>query len=439
MNLIKLKSFLFENKTSAQTITKNSFWLFLGQMVSRALRAILVIYSARVLGVSGWGAFSYALGIVTMLTVFSDFGINALITRQGANQEKRDQYIVTSLGIKIGLIIILSIGAIFFAQNFAKLEEAKIIIPLLLFVFIFDTLRDLGSAITRSMEKMQIESALNILTNASILIFGILFLYKEASVSNLAIAYSLGSLIGFSACFFILRKNFTNLKANFKPELIIEIIKSAWPYGMLIIMGIVMLNTDIIILGSVATAEAVGYYSSGQKLIQLLYVIPTLIGISAFPQLARFAQSAPEKARAILKKTVLVSVLMAVFFVSILLPLSKFIIQAAFGDQYLKSIPVFQILIFSLLVVFPSSILGQAIFAYKKERYFIWISLVTILGNALLDLILIPKYGIEGAAYATLIMQTITGIFLIAEVNKITGSIIPSLKSFRDIFAKEEI
>ena len=431
-----IKRFLFQNQTSAQTIAKNSIWLFFGQMMRRGLRAILVKSSARVLGASSWGAFSYALGIITMLTVFSDFGINALITRQGANREKQNQYIGTALIIKLILIAVLTLGAIIFSIKFARIEEAKKIIPLLIFVFAFDTLRDLGSAITRSMEKMQIESALNILTNVSILVFGILFLYREESVTNLSIAYSLGSMLGFSACFFVLRKNFANFRNNFKLNLIPEIIKSAWPYGMLSIMGIAMLNTDIIILGSLATAEEVGYYSSGQKLIQLLYVIPTLIGISVFPQLAKFAESDPEKAKIILRKTLLASIIMAGAFVAICLPLSEFIIKTVFGSEYAPSMPIFRILLVSLLFVFPSSILGQAIFAYKKERYFIWISVVTILGNAILDLILIPKYGIAGAAYATITVQILTNIFLFSEINKISGSVIPSLKSFRDIFSR---
>ncbi|MCL5004783.1 MAG: hypothetical protein M1170_02470, partial [Patescibacteria group bacterium] len=59
--LQKIKSFLFENKTTRQTIAKNTFWLFFGEISSRVLRAAIVIYAARVLGADGWGVFSYAI------------------------------------------------------------------------------------------------------------------------------------------------------------------------------------------------------------------------------------------------------------------------------------------------------------------------------------------------------------------------------------------
>ena len=81
---LKIKNWLFSNQTISQTIAKNTFWLFSGQMIGRLLRAAIVIYAARVLGAASWGAFSYALGIAAFLTIFSDIGINALITKQTA-------------------------------------------------------------------------------------------------------------------------------------------------------------------------------------------------------------------------------------------------------------------------------------------------------------------------------------------------------------------
>ena len=55
----RIQDWLLNNKTVGQTVAKNTFWLFSGQLISRLLRAAIVIYAARVLGASSWGAFSY--------------------------------------------------------------------------------------------------------------------------------------------------------------------------------------------------------------------------------------------------------------------------------------------------------------------------------------------------------------------------------------------
>ena len=81
-----LKDWLFQNRGDHQTIAKNTIWLLIGQISSRLLRSAIVIYAARILGAESWGAFSYALGIATFLTTFSDIGINALITKEASRQ-----------------------------------------------------------------------------------------------------------------------------------------------------------------------------------------------------------------------------------------------------------------------------------------------------------------------------------------------------------------
>lgn len=67
--LKRIKSFLFENQTVRQTVAKNTFWLTVSNVGGRLLRAVIIIYAARVLGAGEWGAFSYAITLAAFLTV----------------------------------------------------------------------------------------------------------------------------------------------------------------------------------------------------------------------------------------------------------------------------------------------------------------------------------------------------------------------------------
>ena len=282
-----VRLFLFRNTNSAQTIAKNTFWLFSGQIISRLLRAFIVIYAARVLGSESWGAFSYALSIATFLTVFSDIGINALLTKESVkNPALKDSYLATSFFTKLAMLAILISGVIVFFPYLTKIQEAVGIMPIIIFVFAFDALRDLGSAISRAMEKMEIEAGIQIFTNLAIVILGIVLLNAYKTSKALAFSYAAGSGIGLILITFILRKNFKNILKNFNRKLIRPILAKAWPFGLLSIMGVIMLNTDIIMLGWLRAEAEVGYYSASQKLIQLLYVLPSLLAISIFPVLS---------------------------------------------------------------------------------------------------------------------------------------------------------
>ncbi len=427
-----LKNWLFHNTRPAQTIAKNTFWLLSGQMTSRLLRAAIVIYAARLLGAAHWGAFSYGLGVVTFLTVFSDIGINALITKESTrNPELKNRYLATAFFIKLGLLIVLVVATTIFLRTLTHIEEASLIMPILIFVFVFDTLRDLGSALSRSLEKMEIEAATTIFTNLVIVVLGFIFLAILPTTRSLALAYALGSGIGLLATIYILRGYFQNLFSNFTVALIKPILVNAWPFGLMGLMGVVNLNTDVIMLGWMRTATEIGYYSTAQKLIQLLYVLPTLLATSIFPAMARLVKTEPEKAKSLLEKSIALMLLISLPLILIGFFFAHQIVLLFFGAEYLPSVLTFQILLLTLLTVYPLVVIGNAIFAYDQQRSFIVFVAVAIFSNVFFNALFIPAYGIEGAAISTVVAQLITNLLIWKKIKSINRlSVWPHLKRY---------
>jgi O-antigen/teichoic acid export membrane protein len=425
-------NWLFNNQTVGQTIAKNTFWLFAGQMVSRLFRAAIVIYAARVLGAASWGAFSYALGIAAFLTIFSDIGINALITKEASrNPQLKDQYLSTAFFTKLALLVLFIAGVIIFFPYLTKIEEAAAIMPILIFVFAFDTIRELGSAVSRALEKMQIEAGVQIFTNLAIVALGFMFLTVSKTSEALAFAYAAGSGLGLIAIFYTLHRHFRNLFKNFNASLIKPILLTAWPFGLMGLMGAIMLNTDIVMLGWMRSPEEVGYYSAAQKIIQLLYVLPALVATSIFPVIARMAIT-----NAVFVKTMLEKAVSVVFLISVPIAILGFafapqIINILFGNEYSPAILTFRILMLTVLIVYPSTLIGNAIFAYDQQKSFIVFVLVAALGNVAFNFLLIPPFGIEGAAVSTIITQLITNALIWLKMKKINKlSIWPHLKRF---------
>ena len=418
---MKIFDWLLNNRTVDQTIAKNTFWLFAGQMISRLLRAAIVIYAARVLGASSWGAFSYAIGIAAFLTIFSDIGINALITKEAArNPELKDKYLSTAFFTKLVLLSVFVIGVVAFFPYLTKIEEAAMIMPILIFVFAFDTLRDLGSALSRALEKMQIEASITIFTNFAIVTLGFVFLYLNKTSESLAFAYALGSALGLIAIIVALRSHFQNIFKNFDKKLVKEILYTAWPFGLMGLMGAIMLNTDIIMLGWLRSVEEVGYYSAAQKPIQMLYVLPTLLASSIFPVMARLAKTNPEEVKKILGKYIRLVVFAAIPLTAAGLLFSSPIINLLFGPEYSPAITAFRILMLTILIVYPSTLLGNAIFAYDHQKSFVAFVVAAALGNIAFNLLLIPPFGIEGAAIGTILTQLLTNSLIWRKMRQIT-------------------
>lgn len=426
----KIKTFLFENQALRQTIAKNTFWLFSGEIVGRIFRAAIVIYAARVLGAENWGVFSYAISLAAFFTVFSDIGLNAVLTREiSKNPNLRQQYFSTAFFIKLILLAISVLAIILIAPFFTKIEIAKTLLPLVALIIIFDGLREFGMALNRALEKMEKEAAIKVFTNLSIAVLGIIFLIFSSTAKSLAFSYALGAALGLLLTIWVLWPYFKNLLTYFSKNLLRPIFSAAWPFALLGILGAVMINTDIIMLNLWRTAGEIGLYSANQRIIQFFYIIPALFSAAIFPNLARLANTDNKKFRELLEKSITASLFIGIPLVFGGLILAEDIINILFGNQYLPAIPAFKLLLFTILIIFPSYFIGNAVFAYNQQKNFIIFSGLGAFSNVALNYLLIPSFGIIGAAIATIGALSLTTFFLWLKMKKINYfTVLPRLK-----------
>lgn len=409
---------LLENKTTKQTIAKNTFWLFFGNISSRLIKAGIIIYAARVLGAEDWGVFSYALSLAAFFTVFTDFGISTVITRESAKDlSVQEKYFATSLVIK-AVMTIISIGAFLVLAPFIVKQRAVMaLLPIIILLVSLDGMRDFAASLSRAWEKMEIEAFIQIATNIAIVIGGFVALFYYRTAYGLSIGYTLGVGIGMLAAFYPFRGYFKNIRRTFDGSLIKPILYASWPIGMLGLMTATMLNTDTIMIGWYRGMTDVGYYSAGQRVAQIIFMIPALLTTALFPSFAKFAA---DKARL---KSAIERSLLALLMVAIPMAiggaiLAKDIMYLIYGDQYLAGSVAFAIMCLTIVSGFIAPVLGNAIFALDKEKKLFAYIILGISGNFLFNLLLIPRFGIAGAALSTLINQTIITIYLSHKLKK---------------------
>lgn len=427
----KIKSFLFENKTETQTIAKNTFWLTFGMIVSRSIRAIMIMYAARVLGTEGYGVFSYALSFAGLFGVFSDMGLSGILTRQAVQEpEKIKTYISTTFFLKLIALVITIFITIFigpYLTNVKGIQEVLVVVSALL---AFDSLRGFAFSIARAKNKMQIESGANVLTDGLITLLGILALFLYPSAKFLAYGYTMGVILGTTITFFILRKDFSGIFNHFNKETAKFVLRSSWPFALMGLFGGLMINIDVLVIGWFRTAHDLGLYGAAQRPIVFLYVLPSLFAASIFPIISRYVK---EKKTDLIKRMIEKSISISMMFalplfvggVIVGVPLTVFI----FGGAFIDAATPFQILLLTIPLVFAGSIMGNALFAHNKQKTFIVGYGLGALANIVLDLILIPPYGVTGSAFATLVSQIFSNGWLWFNMQKtIPFSFFPYIK-----------
>ena len=267
-------------------------------------------------------------------------------------------------------------------------------------------------SVFRAFEKMEYETFFNIVTQVGILSVGLILLNIYRTPESLAFAYAIGSIIGTLGAIYNLRKYFLTFFKKIDFVLARHLFKAAWLFSIGGILGVVMLNTDIIMIGALLDATSVGLYSAAQKPIMLLYVLPAILCASFFPSFARYAILDKIKFKIIFEKAISLSFFMALPSAIFIILNAKAIINIIYGNGFELGTHSFQILSLTLFTTYPVYFITNAIFALNREKDLLIFGIGSALLNAILDYFFIIKFGFTGSAIATLITQLMASIFM---------------------------
>ncbi|MEK7162810.1 MAG: flippase [Patescibacteria group bacterium] len=415
----KIKNlFFFETKTIRGTIFKNFIWLFTGNVGSRLLKAVIVIYAARKLGVEGYGVFSYALGLAGFFVFFKNIGVDSILTREVAKQpEKEHYYFSTAFWIEIVLLVITAFLIIFIAPFFSGVEGAILLLPFVALILIFDDLKDFFVAFFRGKNRMDLEAFVVVAVNIALALFGFIALYFWASPKSFTISNMIASFIGVIVATFLLKPFIRGISKNFSKNLIMPILKSAWPFAIGGFASTFLFNVDIIMLGWWRGVDEIGLYSATQKIVGIFAIFPGFIATATLPSLSLLAHSDPLKIKNVLEGSFKIIFIISFPLVIGGILLSGQIMGFLFGPSYLPATGAFIILLISILAVHIMPILTNLLFIFDKQAKTINYAIIVSICNIALNFLLIPNYGIEGAALATLISFFIYA-FLLWQIGK---------------------
>ena len=416
----KLREIFFASGSIRKIVFKNFMWLGVSQIGSRLIRAAITIYSARALGAGEYGVFSYALGLAGFFVIFKNIGVDAIITRDIAKDpSSRDKIFSTGFWIEIGLLIITAALLLFIAPLFSKINEAIMLLPIVAIMLIADDLRDFFIAFFRGVEKMEWEAFVITMANVLATVFGFIALAYSKTPFVLVVSYTTASLLVtfITGGIIFWRYGFRVIK-NFSGKLVLPILKSAWPIAATALPGMFLFNIDLVMLGWWRGVSEIGVYSAAQKLIGILAIFSTLVATSTFPVFARFAHMKDsEKIKSLTENTLKIIFLFAVPIIFGGALLGTSLLQYIFGNEYSSGGIAFVVLLLSILATHPLAIITNFVFAYDMQRKIVLFPFIVGILSLVLNFFLIPKFGIIGAAFSTLLSFSVY-IFLMYKFAK---------------------
>jgi O-antigen/teichoic acid export membrane protein len=425
----KILKYLFNNLSEEQRIVKNSFWIALARFGGSLLRAILIIYSFRILGPSLQGSFSLAMNFILIFSFIPDFGLTAVLIREIIKNQSQRREIFANAFLAVSLFLLFSLLIINLTKFiFIKDELAQTLIFILSLFLIFDTLREFLYSLFRAEEKMELQALSHLTTNFLLLLLGVLLLKIKPHPFSLSQAYLFASFLGVLLTFLLLRREIIfNYFKFFKSKIVFDLLNKSWPIGIANFLFLIITYLDSLIVGWFHPPKDVGLYTSVVKLIEFLYFFPAALAMAVFPILSK-------KDKNDFQKTISFGFQLS-FFISLpilggLLVLYKEIIGFIFGEKYLPASLGLQLISFSIPFNFLLLILIDALIALDKRKELLIYDLIVVVLNFLLNIIFVPQYSYFASSLITSISSFISLIFALFILKKYVPLSLKELKIF---------
>jgi O-antigen/teichoic acid export membrane protein len=404
---------------AVRTLAKNTTVLLVANIISYLLGFFTTLYTARYLGVEGFGVLSLALSITGIFAVFTDFGLSPLTTREvSRNKLLARKYIGNVIIIKILLAILTFALAILVVYILGYPQSVKTIVYLITLSIIFGSLTGIFNSIFQAFQKMEYIS-FNIILNSILMITGILtVIHYGLGIIALASVYFVSSGLILILIFIIYSWKFflpkIDIDLNFwKPTL-----KEASFFGLSSIFVVIYFYIDSVMLSIMIGNSAVGIYNAASKLIFVLLFIPGVFLTSIFPLMSQHFESSKNLLKMEYEKSVKYLFAIAVFIFVYGFIFADKIILIIYGTEYGASILALQMLIFVVPIIFVTSLFGNILGAINKQRIITIVAGMIALFNIIVNLILIPKYSYLGASIATVLTEGLGFILMYIYISK---------------------
>jgi len=400
-------------------IVKGASIVFVGFIISKFFSYLYRLFIARYFGPTDYGLFSLGLAVLGLFTTIALLGLSSAVIRYTAyykakNDERRVKGTITSslkmaLPFSILLSILLIILSPYLAVNLFQEQELMGVLIILSFSIPFSTLFYIFVSVFVGFKriKYQVYSE-NIFSNLAKLIFITIFGILGFGVLGITWAFTLSVFLSFLVSIYFLGKVYPILKTKVVSiPLRGELLRYSLPLTFMFFMGFIILWTDTIMLGYFKSASDVGIYNAAVPTAQLLLLFPNALTCLFLPIITGLHARGKKKELESIYKTITRWIFYINFPVFLLMILfSRQILNLLFGPVYISGYMSLVILSFGFLL--HKNILAIRILEMlKKTRHLMYITIICSVTNVTLNYLLIPIYGITGAAVATVATQIV--------------------------------
>lgn len=420
------------NKVTRHPLIKAFSGSALIKITSLGLGFLLTLVLARALSPTGYGAYSYVLALITLAAVPAQMGVPEVVVRETAKFHLDENWsalkglwrwsllavlTAATVAVTISYICYLSYEPIARTEYISIVFWSFFLLPLM-------ALASLRGAMLSGLRRVLIgQLPDNILRPACLIILVIFTLLSGAEISPdkvmfyhviaAAAAFLIGAFLLFKLAPIEIRRSRISGSDSSNWT------KSAFPLALISGMYIVNQQLDILFLGWLGSAEDIGIYKVVSQMGMFVIFGQQMVRGVMSPEISRYwAKNNLEDLEQLVRYSGKISFCIALFVCAVFFLGGRQLLGLLFGSEYAVGFLAMVILCIGQLINASFGSVGNILSMTGNANSSLMALSVSMIINCLLNMVLIPIWGLEGAACATTISMVIWNFLLWRVVRK---------------------
>lgn len=405
-------------------IITNVGWLFFDRILALLIGFFIGAWVARYLGPAQYGLYNYALAFSALFMPVAALGLQDIVIRELVSQpQKKEELLGTVLILKL-VASLLVFGLIVAVAYWLHYDDTltRLLIAIIAGVVFFKTLGDTVSYWFRAQVLSKYIVWSTNITLAIIVVIKISLILSQAPLIAFAwvlLAQTIFFMLGITVFYHLSGEKIIDWRANFATAR--HLLRDSWPLIFASLAVVIYMKIDQLMLGNMIGNEALGIYSVAVRLSEIWYFLPVVLASSVFPAIVRSREKQTEQIYR--ERLQFFYDIMALVAYAIVIPfaiLAPSLVVLVFGPAYAEAGSILTIHIWAFIFVSLGVARSQWLIAENMTRFAMVATIMGAIINIGMNLILIPRYGGMGAAWATLVSYAISAYFSSLFINNRT-------------------
>lgn len=403
-------------------VARNAAIQSAAETISKIAALVLYAVLARALGQEGFGEFSFAFSLATLLIVLAAPGVNDIMTREIARDRGQlGRLLWNGLGLRAGLGLVAVTVAVAFALVGNYSAEARVAVLLLGLTMLAEAFSKALHAVFVAHDDMRPVATSLLLQRLSTAGAGVAAAAADLGLVVICAVFLAGALLGLAYSVWRLRRDVEIPAAQVSAADSRWLLTTALPLGINAIFTAVLFRVDTVILSLLESEAAVGLYGATYRLLDATLFLTYSLGTAMLPVLSRLGpKTVPTVGEAYTSAAKVLTVILFPIGATCAL-FAEPIMRLVYGSEFTGGATALRLLGGTMALYGIPYLAAVTLAAQDRQKWIPLVSGPAALLNIGLNLVLIPQFSLDGAAAATTATELARAFVLVLLLRRLAG------------------